>query len=68
VGDLYYVDVLGANRAGMAAVHIDRFDRYAGLPGCHIHSVLALPELLDQDPDWSEERFFPLRDWQPEAS
>lgn len=61
VGDLYYVDILGANGAGMAAVHLDPFDLYQGLPGVHIHSVAALFDLLSQAPDLREERFFPLR-------
>jgi putative hydrolase of the HAD superfamily len=61
VGDLYYVDVLGANSAGMAAVHLDPFHLYQGLPGVHIPNVAALPDLLSHEPDLQEERFFPLR-------
>jgi len=61
VGDLYWVDVLGANRAGLAAVHLDPFGWYASLPGLHIPSVAELPSLLRQHPDWSGDDFFPLR-------
>ncbi len=65
VGDLYYVDVLGANSAGMAAVHLDPYNLYHGLPGVHIPSVAALPDLLSQGPNLNEERFFPLRQPSP---
>ncbi len=65
VGDLYYVDILGANSAGMAAVHLDPYNLYQGLPGVHIPSVAALPDLLSQGPNLKEERFFPLREPSP---
>jgi putative hydrolase of the HAD superfamily len=61
IGDLYYVDVLGANRAGMAAVHLDRYGLYEGLPGVHVPTVGSLPEFLAKGADLSSERFFPLR-------
>lgn len=65
VGDLYYVDVWGANRAGMAAVHVDSLGLYEGVPGVHLPSVAALPAFLEKGPDLKDERFFPLRNWQP---
>ncbi len=61
VGDLYYVDVLGANGAGMAAIHLDPYGLYDGWPGVHIPNVTALPDLLAQDLDLGDARFFPLR-------
>jgi putative hydrolase of the HAD superfamily len=61
VGDLYWVDVLGANQAGVAAVHLDPFGWYEGLPGVHLPSVAELPDLLRQGPDLSAAEFFPLR-------
>jgi putative hydrolase of the HAD superfamily len=61
VGDLYYVDVLGANRAGMAAVHLDPYGLYEGLPGVHVPTVASLPELLAKATDLSSAVFFPLR-------
>jgi HAD superfamily hydrolase (TIGR01549 family) len=61
VGDLYYVDVLGANRAEIAAIHLDPYDLYSGLPGIHIPSMAALPEYLGQGWDLQREEFFPLR-------
>lgn len=46
VGDFFQVDVLGANGAGIAAIHLDPEGLYEGWPGCHIPSVNELPPLL----------------------
>jgi len=63
VGDVYYIDVLGANRAGIAAVHLDPCGLYAGWKGCHIPSIGALPDLLaNPNLKLSDELFFPLRE------
>jgi HAD superfamily hydrolase (TIGR01549 family) len=61
VGDLYYVDVLGANRTGMAAVHLDRFSLYQDLEGFHLSTVAELPEFLAQGMPLDDPRFLPLR-------
>lgn len=61
VGDVYYIDVLGANRSGIAAVHLDAYGLYEGWPGFHLPSVAVLPSFLEQGLDLSDERFFPLR-------
>jgi len=62
VGDVYYIDVLGANRAGIAAVHLDPYGLYADWEGCRIPSIAALPDLLaDPQLDLRSDRFFPLR-------
>jgi len=62
VGDVYFVDVLGANRSGIAAVHLDQYDLYAGWKGRHIRNIAALPDLLaTPDLDLTSEDFFPLR-------
>jgi len=60
VGDVYYVDVLGANRSGIAAVHLDPYGLYAGWAGYHIPNVAALPGFLAEHPDLTEKGFFPL--------
>lgn len=60
VGDLYYVDVLGANRSGIAAIHLDPYGLYDGWAGYRIPNVTALPGFLAQHADLSEEGFFPL--------
>ncbi len=62
VGDVYFIDILGANRAGIAAVHLDPYGLYDGWPGVHIPSVAALPDFLAQDLDLHGDDFFPLRD------
>lgn len=46
IGDIYEVDVKGANSAGIAAVHIDPLKKYAGRPGVHIDDIRALPGWL----------------------
>ena len=61
VGDVYHIDVLGANRAGIAAVHLDACELYRNWPGCHIRDIAALPDLLTSSGlDLSSELFFPL--------
>ena len=70
VGDVYHIDVLGANRSGIAAVHLDPYSLYTGWPGCHIPNVGALSSLLTGTPpradggtgvDLQNVEFFPLR-------
>lgn len=61
VGDVYYVDVLGANQSGIAAVHLDPYGLYDGWPGVHIPSVAALPDWMAQGLDLRSDRLFPLR-------
>lgn len=60
VGDVYFIDVLGANRAGIAAIHLDPYGLYDGWPGVHIPSIAALPDFLARDLDLRSEKFFPL--------
>lgn len=60
VGDFYQVDVLGANGAGMAAIHLDPEGLYAGWPGCHIPSVNQLPTLLRSGLHLTEAQYHPF--------
>jgi HAD superfamily hydrolase (TIGR01549 family) len=60
VGDVFYVDVLGANRAGIAAIHLDPDGLYEGWAGYRIPNIAALPGFLAQHPDLTDKRFFPL--------
>jgi putative hydrolase of the HAD superfamily len=46
VGDIYGIDVVGARRAGLAPVLIDRFRLQEGADCPRIESLLELPELL----------------------
>jgi len=61
VGDMYFIDVLGANRAGMASVQVDRYGLYDTWPGVRIPTVASLPDLLTGDQNWRSDAFFPLR-------
>lgn len=47
VGDIFCIDVLGANRTGMGAVHLDALGLYQDWPGVHMRSVRELPAWLD---------------------
>ncbi|MDH7484687.1 MAG: HAD family hydrolase [Anaerolineae bacterium] len=46
VGDAFYIDIWGANRAGVPAVHLDPLGLYVGWPGEHIQDVRQLPGWL----------------------
>jgi HAD superfamily hydrolase (TIGR01509 family) len=46
IGDMYYNDVWGANRAGLGAVHLDPLGLYTGWPGVHLEGVHMLPHWL----------------------
>ncbi len=48
VGDVYGVDVLGANRAGLGAVHLDPLNLYTDWPGVHLPDIRNLPSWLAQ--------------------
>ena len=60
VGDLYYVDVLGANRTGIAAVHLDPYGLYDGWAGYRIPNIAALPQFMAEHQDLTDKGFFPL--------
>lgn len=64
VGDIYHVDVLGANRAGVAAVHLDLFGSYEGWPGARLRDVGELAAWLENGAkSMGPERLFPLKDF-----
>lgn len=46
VGDVFMVDVLGANAVGIPAAHIDPLDLYAGWPGVHIRDLRTFAEAI----------------------
>ena len=46
VGDFYSADVVGANRAGIGAVHLDPLDAYGDWPGVHLRDIRALPDCI----------------------
>jgi FMN phosphatase YigB (HAD superfamily) len=48
IGDIFEVDVKGANWAGLGAVHLDPLGLYAGRSGVHLRDVHHLPGWLDR--------------------
>jgi putative hydrolase of the HAD superfamily len=46
IGDHRCVDVVGANRAGIGAVHLDPLRCYADWPGLHLRDIRALPDWI----------------------
>ncbi|MDX9971397.1 MAG: HAD-IA family hydrolase [FCB group bacterium] len=46
VGDFFHLDVLGANGAGIGALHLDPIGAYTDWPGVHLRDIRALPECL----------------------
>lgn len=48
IGDVFYIDVWGANQAGLGAVHLDPLGLYADWPGVHLADVRQLPAWLDR--------------------
>ena len=65
IGDVFYIDVWGANQAGLGAVHIDQLGLYSGWAGAHIPGVRELPGWLAQfDGQVPSEILFPARDFE----
>ena len=64
IGDIFYIDIWGANQAGLGAIHLDRMGLYKDWEGIHIPSVKELPDLLinlDRNPlEWD---LFPARNF-----
>ena len=46
VGDVFTIDVVGANRAGLGGIHLDPMGLYTGWPGVHLPDVRHLPDWL----------------------
>ncbi len=59
IGDMFYIDVLGANRAGIAAIHLDPFNLYENWPGFRIRSIKTLFKLL-RKLDLGSKNLFPF--------
>jgi putative hydrolase of the HAD superfamily len=64
IGDIFYIDIWGANQAGLGGVHIDKMDLYNDWDGIRIPSVKELPDLINNvDGNLSEMNLFPVRDF-----
>ena len=48
IGDFYEVDVRGANRAGIGAIHLDPLGLYGSFPGVHLADIKYLSQWLAQ--------------------
>jgi len=64
VGDMFYIDIWGANRVGIPGLHLDPLGLYEGWPGAHIQDLRQLPGWLKEYAA-APERFemLPLRDF-----
>ena len=61
IGDIFYIDVFGANAVGIPAVHLDPFGYYKQWPGVRIKNVAELPNLLENfSNDVVRKDFFPF--------
>ena len=64
VGDMFHIDIWGANRVGIPGLHLDPLGLYEEWPGAHIQDLRQLPSWLKEYTD-KPERFemLPLRDF-----
>ncbi len=64
VGDMFYIDIWGANRTGIPGLHLDPLGLYEEWPGAHIQDLRQLPGWLKEYAA-APERFemLPLRDF-----
>jgi len=64
IGDIFYVDVLGANRAGLGAIHLDKMGLYNDWDGIHLQSIKELLRFLAQsNGNIQELDLYPARDF-----
>jgi putative hydrolase of the HAD superfamily len=49
IGDVYFIDVWGANQAGLGCIHLDPQGFYRDWPGVHLPSITHLPGWLRND-------------------
>ncbi len=59
IGDMFYIDVLGANRAGIPAIHLDPFGFYKGWKGIRIPTIAKIFTIL-KNHRFDSEDFFPF--------
>ncbi len=59
IGDMFHIDVLGANRSGIPAIHLDPFKLYDKWEGFRIGSVKELPKALEKN--LKVEELFPFK-------
>ncbi len=64
IGDIFYVDIWGANQAGLGAIQIDQFRLYDDWAGVRLPNIKELPGfLLDNHDTLQDLNLFPARDF-----
>jgi len=64
VGDMFHIDIWGANRVGIPGLHLDPLGLYEGWPGARIQDVRQLPGWLREYAEAPEQfEVVPLRDF-----
>jgi HAD superfamily hydrolase (TIGR01549 family) len=64
VGDMFYIDIWGANRVGIPGLHLDPLGLYEGWPGAHIQDLRQLLAWLKEYAAAPEQfDVLPLRDF-----
>jgi len=64
IGDIFYIDVWGANQAGLGAIHLDRMKLYDDWDGIHVPSIQEIPDLLSKmDGNFKDWDLFPAKDF-----
>ncbi|MBI4640952.1 MAG: HAD family hydrolase [Candidatus Tectomicrobia bacterium] len=62
IGDVFHIDVKGANRAGLRALHLDPFHFYRDWEGVRIDDISHLPGFLEQyEQHHNSRELFPFR-------
>ena len=59
IGDMFYIDVLGANKAGIPAIHLDPFGFYRGWKGVRIPNIAKIFTVL-KNHKFNSGDFFPF--------
>ena len=48
IGDVFYIDVWGANQAGLGCIHLDPHNLYSNWPGVHLPTIAQIPTWLSE--------------------
>ena len=65
IGDIFYIDIWGANQAGLGGIHIDRLGLYPDWAGARVPRVCELPAWLAEfESQRPTELLFPASDFE----
>ena len=63
IGDVFYIDVWGANQAGLRCIHLDPKNLYSDWPGVHLPTIAHLPTWLSEiQLNENQNNFYPAID------